>query len=237
MKNKTKIIIVIVAFIAVLALGIILLNDVKEKNDGDKADDGKPVNIDAEDIVIDTATEGISVVSVDSIAGMFVEDGTDEVLSDILTVTFRNDTDRTLQYAKLILAVGEDEYVFEISTLPAGASVRAMEINRKPFVSSKGDVSLRQENVAWFLDEPSMYENMFSITQRNNAIIVENISGSTVNAPIYVYYKNYTDGVYIGGITYRASTQEQLEPGQTVVLNANHFDPEVSRLMFITYAP
>lgn len=231
MKKRTIIIVAIALVIAALAFVIILLH-----NSGNRNETIRPENIVVKDIEIDADTEGISVVSVDSVAGMYVEDGTDEVLSDILTVTFCNESDMTLQYAKLILTVGDDEYIFEISTVPAGGTVRAMEMDRKPFVSPKGDVSLKQENIAWFLDEPSMYENLFSITQRNNAIIIENISGNTVNAPIYVYYKNYTDGVYIGGITYRTGTQEPLEPGQTIVLDAKHFAPDASQLMFVTYA-
>lgn len=233
MKKKKLIIIVAAVLAAAIALVIILLNNGKEN----KTDDPDDERIVVGDVEIETETGGLSLVSVDSIAGMYVEDGSNEVLPDILTITLRNDTDVTLQYAKLILAVDEDEYSFEVSTVPAGATVRAMEMNRKPSISSKGDAVLRLENVAWFPDEPSMYENVFSITPRNGAIIVQNVSDSTVNAPLYVYYKNFTDGVYIGGITYRAGTQEPLEPGQTVVLSAKHFDPETARLMFVTYAP
>ena len=157
-------------------------------------------------------------------------------MSGIFAATFRNDSDSDLQYAKLVLTVGEEDYIFELSTVPAGATVRAMEMNKKAFVSSKGEVTLKQENIAWFDEAPSMYSNMLKIIQRNNAIIIENISGQTIAAPIYVYYKNYTDGMYIGGITYRAGTQESLAPGKSVALSAKHFDPDASRLMFVTYA-
>ena len=112
-----------------------------------------------------------------------------------------------------------------------------MEANKKAFVAAKGDVTLTQESVAWFNDPPSMHEDVFKIIERDGAIIVENISDKTVAAPIYVYYKNYVDGEYVGGITYRAGTQEELAPGKAVALNASHFDPDASRLMFVTYVP
>lgn len=230
MKKKTIIIAAVLVLVAVAAAVLILT-----KNSGSV--ESKPEDIKVEEIKVDASAGGISVVSLDNISGMFVEDGSDEVMSGIFAATFRNDSDKDLQYAKLVLTVGKEDYTFEISTLPAGESVRAMEVNRKAFASSKGDVTLTQENIAWFNESPSMYEGVFKITQRNNAIIVENISGKTVNAPIYVYYKNYADGVYIGGITYRAGTQEALAPGKAVALNAKHFDPDASRLMFVTYVP
>lgn len=229
MKKKKLIIAAVLVLIVVVAAVLIFTQK------DETAPNPDAVNV--EDIQIDASAAGLSVVSMENISGMYVEDGSDEVTSGIFAVTFRNDSDSDLQYAKLVLTVGKEDYTFEISTLPAGETVRAMEINKKAFASSDGDVTLTQENVAWFDEAPSMYENIFKITQRSNAIIVENISDKTVTAPIYVYYKNYTDGVYIGGITYRAGTQEDLAPGKSVALSAKHFDPDSSRLMFVTYVP
>lgn len=234
MKDKKWIIIAVLA-VAVIALAVLLI----KPDGGSGGKDGSvpsPEDISVEDIEIDASAAGLTVVSMDSIAGMYVEDGTDEVLDGIFTVTFRNDADVTLQYAKLLLTVGEECYSFEISTLPAGETLRAMEMNRKSLVSSKGEVTLTEENIAWFTEEPSMYENALKITPTPNGIVVENISDETLGAPIYVYYKNYVDGVYVGGITYRAGTQNNLAPGETAALSAQHFDPDNSRLMFVTYA-
>lgn len=227
MKNK-KLIIAAVLVIAAAVVAVLIFTR-GNSNDTD------PKSVEVDDIQVDAAVAGLSVESMDNIAGLYVEDGSDEALSSIFTVTFRNDSDKDLQYAKLLLTVGKEEYVFEISTLPAGESVRAMEMNRKAFTGASGDVTLTQENIAWFGEAPSMHTELFKITQRNNALILENISGQTITAPIYVYYKNYSDNVYIGGITYRAGTQEELAPGKSVVLSAKHFDGDASRLMFVTY--
>lgn len=228
--KKKKLIIAAVLVLIVAVAAVLIFNRKNETA-------ANPETVNVEDIQIDASAGGISVVSLENISGMYVEDGSDEVMSSIFAATFRNDSGSDLQYAKLVLTVGKEAYVFELSTVPAGATVRAMEMNRKAFLSSKGDVTLTQENIAWFDEAPSMYANLFKITQRNNAIIVENISSRTITAPIYVYYKNYTDGMYIGGITYRAGTQEDLAPGKSVALSAKHFDPDASRLMFVTYAP
>lgn len=232
-KDDMRVIALIFAVILIAAVVLII----GAANKAPELPESVSFTVSIEDIKADVSVSGITVTSVDTILGMFVEDGTDEVLDDIFTVTFKNTSDRALQYAKLILTVGEEDYVFEISTIPAGASVRAMEMNRKALVPSKGDVTLTQENIVWFDEEPSMCENLLEITPTNNGIVVKNISGVTISAPLYVYYKNYEDEMYVGGITYRAGTQEDLAPGQTVVLSAKHFELDASRLMFVTYAP
>ena len=229
MKKKRLIIAAVLVLVAAVAAVLILTN----KNDSET----KPEAVNVDDIKVDASAGGISVVALDNISGMYVEDGSDEVMSGIFAVTFRNDSGSDLQYAKLVLTVGDEDYTFEISTLPAGATVRAMEANKEAFVAAKGDVTLTQESVAWFNESPSMHEDVFKIIERDGATIVENISDKTVAAPIYVYYKNYVDGEYVGGITYRAGTQEELAPGKAVALNASHFDPDASRLMFVTYVP
>ena len=237
MKSKKIIIpLVIIAVVAVVALLICKCKGLIGGTDTEQTyEQIVTEKFESGDIETDASVNGISVVSVDTIMGMYVEDGSDDVLSDILTVTFRNDADVTLQYAKLILSIGEEDYFFDISTVPPGQSVRAMEINRKSLVSADGDVSLNQENIVWFNEEPSMCEDVLSVEQSSNGIVLKNISSDTITAPVYVFYKNYVDGVLIGGITYRAGTDKDIKPGETVVLSAGHFDPEVSQLMFITY--
>lgn len=232
-SDKIKLMAVILAII-VIVVAVVLVITITGKDDVQTMDPAAIIGPVA-DIKADVSVSGISVTSVDTIAGMYVEDGTNDVLTDIFTVTFTNDSDKALQYAKLVLSVGEEDYVFEISTIPAGASVRAMEMNRKTLVPTKGEVTLNQENIVWFNDELSLAEGLLEITPTDNGIAVKNVSGSAINAPLYVYYKNYVDDMYVGGITYRAGTQENLEPGQTVMLSAKHIDVDTSKLMFVTY--
>ena len=239
MKYKKQIIYALIMLVAAAAVVLIIANIRGTKNGASAkySDQIITERIANGEVTTDPSVSGLKALSVDTISGMYVEDGSDEVLDNILTMTISNDSEVMLQYAKLILSIGDEEYLFEISSIPAGETVRAMEMNRKPLTSAEGDIVLNQEHIAWTYDNLSMCESVFNIVQRENAIIVENISGETVNAPLYVYYKNYVDEMYIGGITYRAGTMEDIEPGETVVLSAKHFDPEASQLLFVTYAP
>lgn len=235
MNKDDKLVMALILAVILIAAIALAVNALAGQSAVGGADEYTVESLRVENITTSADVEGISVVSIDNISGMYVEDGSNDVLSEIFTVTFRNNSEKALQYAKLILTVGEESYAFEISSVPSGASVRAMEINRKCFVPSEGDCTLTREDISW-VDDFSLCENIFKITPKNNAIIIENISDSLVTAPIYVYYKNYIDDIYVGGITYRISTQQSLEPGQAVALSAKHFDSEASQIMFVTYA-
>lgn len=227
---KKKVLIAVIAALVLIAaiIAVVLLSD---GGNADKNPGGEVA------ITIDDSAAGIEVVSADNIAGVFVEDGSDEVLDSIGTITLRNAADKTLQYAELVLRAGSEEFRFEVTTVPAGALVRVMEADRKPLPSSLGECSLSAENFAWFDTEPSMCENVFSVQTQERGLIITNVSDTAVNAPVYVYYKNYVDGTYVGGITYRAAVQQELNPGESASVSAKHFDPEASQLMFITYVP
>lgn len=52
---------------------------------------------------------------------------------------------------------------------------------------------------------------------------------------VYVYYKNASGDLLLGGITYRVGLTD-LGPGETQSCYAGHFS-DGSRLLFVTYAP
>ena len=95
MKKKRLIIAAVLVLVAAVAAVLILTN----KNDSET----KPEAVNVDDIKVDASAGGISVVALDNISGMYVEDGSDEVMSGIFAVTFRNDSGSDLQYAKLVL--------------------------------------------------------------------------------------------------------------------------------------
>lgn len=80
----------------------------------------------------------------------------------------------------------------------------------------------------------SLHEDLFDITTEQNTITVTNCGDSAVSQ-VYVYYKNASGDLLLGGITYRVGLTD-LGPGETQSCYAGHFS-DGSRLLFVTYAP
>lgn len=237
MKHKKLIITVAMAVLAIAAvIAIVVISNGNSKNDVSPEVEKSVCEDIAGKVEVDASVNGISVCGAQNISGIFVEDGSDEVMDKIFTVDFSNDSDYYLQYAEIVLVIDGEEYNFDISTLPASGVLRAMEKNKKPLPAKCESCEMRCINISWFPDEPEMHSDELEITEQDGGIIVKNISGRTINAPIYVYYKNYIDNCYVGGITYRASVKEALQAGQAAAISSAHFAPTSSQIMFVDYA-
>lgn len=176
---------------------------------------------------------GIKLTEIKDVSGRFLEDGSGDVMEKMLSATFANTSDTTLQYGNIILNIDGNEYEFTISTLPPKAIVEAYEINRKTAPECIDSVSATANNLAFFQEEPQSYGESLSIFIEDGGITLENISGKDINKEISVFYKNYDGKKYIGGITYRVRVPG-LKAGETIRMAAGHAAEE-TRIMFVTY--
>lgn len=226
MKKKTLIIIALLVVLLAAVLYIVLSKD----------GDGAAKSFDPSAVVVDDSARGLTLTSLDSIAGVFVEDGSDTVSDGIFAAEFTNAGGSTLQLANVTVSINGEEYHFDITTLPPGASVRAMEIDKKPIPESFENCTVSAENIIWFDDEPTLCEDRLEIAERSGGLVVTNISDETIDGPIYLFYKNFDGELYIGGITYTVSVRQPLSPGESIALPAGHFEPNASKLMY-AYVP
>ena len=178
--------------------------------------------------------DGLELVRITRYAGSFVEDGSDETVSDVCAITVRNAAGKTVQLAHVVLTLDGENFDFELTTLPAGASVQLLELSRKPMPESFSAIAVSATSYAAFDEEPSMYENLFKIETQNTAITVTNISEHDVSGQIYIYYKSAYDDLYMGGITYRVGVSG-LAAGSSATCYAGHYSVDYSKLMFISY--
>lgn len=178
--------------------------------------------------------EGIELQAMSGYQGPYVEDGTDDIVSDVLAITVRNDGDKTVQYAHIILTQGETAYEFDVTTLPVGASAQLLELSRQPMPDNTDGMTAQVTACAVFDTEPTMCEDMFQIETQDTAITITNNSGSDITGQIYVYYKIAYGDLYMGGITYRVGTAG-LKAGESTTCYAGHFSTDYSKLMFVTY--
>ena len=224
MKKKNKRILLIAAAAAVLVAVIcIFLPGNGGGNNGE--------NLLSEKMLLG---EGIELQALSGYQGPYVEDGTDDIVSDVLAITVRNDGDKTVQYAHIILTQGETAYEFDVTTLPVGASAQLLELSRQPMPDSTDGMTAQVTACAVFDTEPTMCEDVFQIETQDTAITITNNSGSDITGQIYVYYKIAYGDLYMGGITYRVGTAG-LKAGESTTCYAGHFSTDYSKLMFATY--
>ena len=178
--------------------------------------------------------EGLVITQISSYAGLYLEDGSNEVVSGILMIGLENTSDRDLQLAMITLEYPETEAVFMVSNLPAGKKVILLEQSRMAYTQEE-PVSMRADNTV-FLDAFEMHEDQLEIVALDGAINVTNISDQDIDSDIFVYYKNIAGGVYYGGITYRVRIQGGLKAGEIRQIMTQHFDAEGSEILMVSYA-
>lgn len=194
---------------------------------GDAQNGAAPVNSG------NTAEYGLEIKGINKYAGLFVEDGTDETVSDVCAVTVRNSTEKTVQYAHLTLTIGEGTYEFDVTTLPPNAEIQLLELSRQPMPESTDGYTALVTMYAAFDAEPGMNADALEITTQDTAITIKNITDADMGQ-IYVYYKVAYGDLYLGGITYRVGVGS-LAAGQSTTCYASHYSTEYCKLMFATY--
>ena len=176
---------------------------------------------------------GLRITDIGVYTGMYMEDGSDEIVSGVLMMIVANTGDKTVQYAKIALDAGETDGVFELTTLPAGASVVLLEQTRMAYDKTAAYEKAVTENFALFAEEPSKMEDTVKVQILDDVINVTNISDSDIDGEIVIYYKNSASDLYYGGITYRTRVTGGLEKGEIRQITGAHASETGSALMFV----
>ena len=178
--------------------------------------------------------DDLQLVSTGRYAGLFVEDGSDKTVSDVFCIRVKNTGSSDVQYAHITLARGDERYEFDISTLPAGQTLQALELSAQTMPEKPEELTATVTTYAAFTEPLSMHDDLFTVTTSDNTITVTNNSGSDA-AQVYVYYKNASGDMLLGGITYRAGVKN-LAAGESQSCYTSHFVQGTSKLLFVTYA-
>lgn len=175
----------------------------------------------------------LAVTYIGKYAGIFMEDGTDEVVSNVMMMIVRNDGAEDLQLARISLHYDDYTAQFEVTNLPAGESVVLLEKNRHAFESAE---YLRAEvaNIVHFSEPMTMMEDKFEITGGDGYVDVKNISGEDISGDVFVYYKNSATDLLYGGITYRARLSGGIKAGETMRIMTGHYHEGASRLLMVS---
>lgn len=176
--------------------------------------------------------EGLTITDIGKYAGVYMEDGSDETVSNILMIQVENTTGKDLYLAQIKLEYGNKTAVFQVTNLPNDANAILLEQQRMPYTEQLPQGALA-ENVV-FTTEFSMLADQLEVTALDGVINVKNISGKDIPENIYVYYKNYAGNLYYGGITYRIPIEGGLKAGEIRQVMASRFNQSNSRLLMVT---
>jgi hypothetical protein len=177
---------------------------------------------------------GMYLVDVAKYTGVYMEDGTDEVVSGILMVVVKNTGTQDIQYAEIELPVGKELASFTLTNLPVGESVVLLEKNRMAY---NGDVTYTtaiSKNVIVFQQPMSLCPDKLKIQGRNGVLNIANISGADIKGDVIVYYKNSSSDMLYGGITYRVVLTGGIPKGETMQIPAGHYFASGSRIIHVT---
>ena len=86
---------------------------------------------------------------------------------------------------------------------------------------------------AAFTEPLSLHEDAVKLETLDSTVTVTNLTGDPMQQ-VYVYYKTVQNGVFMGGITYRAGVGS-LEADGTKSTYTSHFSQTDSQVLFITY--
>lgn len=217
-NNKKLLAILVTLFlITVLSVAVFIVIDLSDQKLPEFK--GSETSI-ADKKLIDLGND-LSVTSIGNYTGLFFEDGSDDVVSDVMMIVLKNEAEKDLQLARVSVLYENYSAEFEATNIPAGKSVVLLEKNRRPFDNNKY-ISASAKNVVFF-DEPMLnMSDAFVVYCEESCLEIKNISDKDISGTTYVYYKNVADDVLYGGITYRAVVEETIPAGESVSVLTQH---------------
>ena len=186
-----------------------------------------------EDVSVNLGSD-ISITKIGAYTGAFVEDGSNEVLSGVLMLMIVNEGEEAVEYAELVMPTDTGDAHFSVSTLLPGTTMVLLEQNRMAYTGNEQVEQIQVSSVAMFNRELSMCEDQLKLQILDGAINVTNISGKDIEGDVVIYYKNYAQDIYYGGITYRLRIQGGIQANEVKQMTASHFSGSGSRVVFVT---
>ena len=175
-------------------------------------------------------TEDLQILYVGPYSGPFYEDGSDEEVSSVASLLLENISDRHLEYAELVLYVGGKEAVFQISDLPAGERVLALEINRLQIRPEQDATLAKDKTVLRFV--PQEEPPALDFRSDGGNLIVTNV-GTSAFRSVEIRYKLRRDKeTLLGGLSYRVRVGT-LGPGESRTVAAGHYDPDNCTIVYV----
>lgn len=167
-------------------------------------------------------------------AGMFVEDGTNATTENVAMLLVKNEGAFPVEYTQIRVMWEQEEYLFDISALPAGQRLVVQEKTGKSLPEGQATAAtalvVQRANM-------EMSEGKVKVTDNgNNTLTIENLTEETIST-VRVFYKYYMENedVFVGGIAFTVRLS-RLGGGAKVTIQPAHYTSQTSRVvMVLTY--
>lgn len=164
-------------------------------------------------------------------SGAFVEDGTNEPVTNVAAALIENRSREFLDRATVTYDVGGRTAEFVVTGLPPGAKAWVLESHRMRLDGSP-EFKFR-ECTSSFRQNAVLTTELLSLSAKGNTLTVRNESDQILEN-VCIYYKTLNpDGAYLGGITYMIAF-DTLRPGDVAEKTAAHFS-EDARVVRYSY--
>lgn len=173
----------------------------------------------------------LSIQNIASYDGIFLEDGSDSSVLGVYSIVLKNNGSMDVEYARITLSCDGMPITFEVSDLPAGATVVAMESDQNAYQ----DGTYRDCN-ADIAEIDGLEQSAGQILVQENedgSLTVSNLTDSLIPC-VRLFYKFYMsdENVYIGGITYTAKLTD-LEAGDNQTIIPSHYSSGYSKVVMV----
>ena len=180
-----------------------------------------------------TMTDGdyqIAIRRLNGYTGNFFEDGSEEPVTNVLALQFRNDSEQDIQYAEYVFEVNGEEIPFKLSNLPVGQRCVVLAANRHAFDANEV-LKLKSRLVAAVDSLPSADSQILAVVN-GDAITIMNLTDQPIPVARVFYKTYYADQeTFVGGITYTVTVQNIPAGGSSGAITPEHFSGEMSRFV------
>ena len=173
--------------------------------------------------------DGLKITLIGSYDGVYMEDGSNEEVRDTLSIILLNTNEKDLQYTEIYLKYEDYTAEFTVSNLPSNQSVLLLEKKRSPS-KDKAPNAYILKNTAFFQTQMNPMEDVIKVSGVNGVANIKNISDRDIVGDIVIDYKNYSNDMFYGGITYRMKVSGGLKAGELKQIGSAHFSPKNSKI-------
>ena len=173
----------------------------------------------------------LTILSIASYDGIYLEDGSDSAVSGIYSIVIENTGSMDVEFARISLSCDGMPITFELSDLPSGATVVAQESRQTTYQDG-----VYQDCTADMAEIDVLEQSREQVLVQENedgSLTVLNLTDRLIPC-VRVFYKFYMseEDVYVGGITYTAKLTD-LEAGGSQTIIPSHYSLGYSKVVMV----